>query len=65
MEILMILAIAAVVLAAAAAFEIYREVHSFTVTHYNVTSTAPERTPQRNEDPVPERSAQSCLWQAQ
>ena len=38
MEILMILAIAAVVLAAAAAFEIYREVHSFTVTHYNVTS---------------------------
>lgn len=38
MEVLMILAIVAVILAAAAVFEIYREVHSFTVTGYNVTS---------------------------
>lgn len=38
MKILMILAIAAVILAAAAAFEMYREVHNFTVTRYNVTS---------------------------
>lgn len=38
MKVLMILAIAAVILAAASAFEIYREVHSFTVTRYNVTS---------------------------
>ena len=38
MKVLMILVTAAVILAAAAAFEIYREVHSFTVTRYNVTS---------------------------
>lgn len=38
MKILIILAIAAVILAAASAFEIYREVHSFSVTRYNVTS---------------------------
>ena len=36
MEILMILAIAAVVLAAAGAFELYREVHSFTFPHHKV-----------------------------
>lgn len=39
MNILMILAIAAVIFAAAAAFEIYREIHSFSVTHYDVRST--------------------------
>ena len=38
MKVLMILAIAAVILAAAAASEIYREVHTFAVTRYNATS---------------------------
>lgn len=38
MKVLMILAIAAVILAAASAIEIYREVHTFAVTRYNATS---------------------------
>ena len=38
MKVLMILAIAAVILAAATASEIYREVHTFAVTRYNATS---------------------------
>ncbi len=38
MKILIILAVAAVILAAAAALEIFREVRSFSVTRYNVSS---------------------------